>query len=323
MQRSESTCTLILLTYNQVSTVAEAVQAALAQSGPAIEIVITDDASRDGTFEAAEQAVAGYSGPHKVILNRNPENLGLAGNVEKGHALSTGALIVAAAGDDISLPQRCERIVKRFQKTGAQLVCSYAKVIDPDGNPLEGDFTTATFYRPHDLAEVARSKALYIGATGAWRRSLYERYGPMEPNAYEDLVLGFRAALENGVEVIEEPLVKYRLGFGITSSDLYQTDIDAFERQRRRSFDAYAAIITQRLKDAETFGLPPTSPVWGILKKQLVKGRLGQAYFSPDRSQFKREAIKHPLLALYTLHSETRKRKKVLRRAAAGSSPNA
>ena len=137
---AEPSVSLIMLTYNQSAYVAGAVESALAQEGAPIEIVITDDCSRDDTFAIIEKTVAGYAGPHKVIVNRNPEKLGLAGNIDMAHRLSSGDILIAAAGDDMSLPQRANRIRAAFGTHQPSLLCSYADVIGPDGAPIAALF---------------------------------------------------------------------------------------------------------------------------------------------------------------------------------------
>lgn len=304
----------VLLTYNQADTVAEAVESALAQECPPMEIVISDDFSIDSTFDVAEKTVEGYSGPHTVILNRNEQNLGLAGNIARAHQISSGDVIIAAAGDDASFPHRSMRIMEKFETGGPCLVCSYAQVVGPDGMKMPGNFQTAAFYSSTDLEKAARSKSLYIGATGAWHRMLYEKYGPLDPETYEDLVLGFRAALEGNIGVIEEELVKYRLGQGITSLERYHTDAKAFGSLREKAFVAKQAIMQQRIKDTEIFGLAENSPVWRILEKEAIKAALGLAFYQNRRSGFVLKSLSNPLLGLYTWHSESRKKRKMLRR---------
>lgn len=308
---------LVLLTYNQSATVAEAVQSALGQIGDPIEIVITDDCSTDATFDVVQKTVRDYRGPHKVILNRNSENLGLAGNVNKAHDLSSGDIIIAAAGDDISLPLRATRIRDAFRQTKAMLVCSFADVIDMNGQPVVGEFHNALFYRDFDLAKVARSKSLYIGATGAWHRDAFERYGPLGPDCYEDVVMGFRAALENKVHVIREALVKYRLGHGLTSSDRYFTDIDAYRKRRLNGCVANKAVMLQRIKDSATAGFDENADVMRILRKEVIKADLGIACHTPG--EFRKHALTHPFLALSIWHSERRRITKMQKQIAQNS----
>lgn len=314
MDDNALSCSYMLLTYNQEKTVAAAVQSALEQTGLAIEIVISDDCSVDGTFEVIKKTVADYNGPHRIILNRNDSNLGLAGNIAKAHEISTGDVIIAAAGDDMSFPQRSQRIMDVFANEHPLLVCSYANVIGPDDQDIPGNSRTALFYHTTDLNKVARSKSLYIGATGAWHRKLYEKYGPLDPDAYEDLVLGFRAALENRISVIQEELVNYRLGSGLTSSDNYFEDIASFQTRRMKGFVANQAIMRQRLKDAKTFKLPSNSKVWKILRKNSAKGNLGLSYYQDSTFEFILKSLRHPLFGLSIWYSEKRRERKMQRR---------
>ncbi|MEI7947344.1 MAG: glycosyltransferase family A protein, partial [bacterium] len=103
-----------LFTYNQEPFIREAVEGALAQTYSPLEIILSDDCSTDRTFDNMQQMLADYKGPHKIILNRNDVNLGLAAHVNKVFSLAKGELFIMAAGDDVSLPQRTERIVTEW-----------------------------------------------------------------------------------------------------------------------------------------------------------------------------------------------------------------
>jgi glycosyltransferase involved in cell wall biosynthesis len=102
---------IIMLTYNQQDFVADAIRAALAQQCEPVEILISDDCSPDGTWEVIQQVVKGYAGPHTVRLNRNPRNQGVNAHLWSCVQRTSGDIIVAAAGDDISEPDRVRRII--------------------------------------------------------------------------------------------------------------------------------------------------------------------------------------------------------------------
>ena len=264
----------ILLTYNQQDTVCEAVGSILAQEGLTLEIVISDDCSADNTFELVKSTVKGYRGPHKIILNRNSQNLGIAGNLDKAHQLSSGKIIIVGAGDDISYPHRSQRILEVFKSSDPLLVCSFASIIDQNHNPIssQGEIHQALFYNNNwDLYQAALSNSLYIGATGAWKRSLYERYGPIEPIAFEDLIMGFRAALENRVSMIDEKLIEYRLG-GESNLAMNNESYSQFLISQQKKYNMLQAVFTQRIKDAYHYGLNEKSTVMRIL--QMKKDRI-------------------------------------------------
>lgn len=316
MSITDRTYSYCLLTYNQAATVADAVASALAQDCPALEIVISDDCSTDDTFAVIESTLAGYIGPHRIVLSRNPKNYGLAGNIARIHELSTGDVIIVAAGDDVSMSQRSAQIMAAFAAEDPLLVCSHAVVMDQNGIELPGNFHRAAFYRPWTLAKVAKSNALYIGATGAWARELYTKYGPMNPDAYEDLVFGFRAALEGRVCVLNERLVHYRLGLGITSLESSLANAAGFTAHRAKSHRVAAAVLEQRTTDALTSGLPQSSHILHVIRKAEARAVIGLAFCEGQHRKTACLALRHPLLALDVFLTETRKLRKFKRRLA-------
>src|SRR5688572_20785087 len=127
--------TFYVITYNQSRFVREAVESALAQTCSPIEILLSDDCSTDDTFEIIQETVKGYSGPHTIILNRNERNLGLSEHLNRIHELASGALIIAADGDDVSDPQRTKRCVEAWLKNGKPAaLASSVSCIDAAGN---------------------------------------------------------------------------------------------------------------------------------------------------------------------------------------------
>ncbi len=65
---------VLLIAYNQERVIADAVRSVLAQTWQPVEIIISDDCSRDGTYAAIEATVRDYTGPHRVITRRNTVN---------------------------------------------------------------------------------------------------------------------------------------------------------------------------------------------------------------------------------------------------------
>ena len=73
--------TMMLIAYNQAASVGAAIAGALAQTYEPLEILVSDDASSDGTHAAMRAAVAGYAGPHRVMVLRNDANLGIGAHL--------------------------------------------------------------------------------------------------------------------------------------------------------------------------------------------------------------------------------------------------
>ncbi|MCA9494687.1 MAG: glycosyltransferase family 2 protein, partial [Myxococcales bacterium] len=110
--------TFFVVAFNQEAFVREAIAGAFAQTWEPLQIVLSDDASKDGTFAIMEEMAAAYDGPHRVVLNRNPTNLGIGEHVNACMALAEGELIVGSAGDDVSLPHRVQRLYEAWLASG-------------------------------------------------------------------------------------------------------------------------------------------------------------------------------------------------------------
>ncbi|MDD3575814.1 glycosyltransferase [Halothiobacillus sp.] len=210
--------TYALFTYNQEKFIRDAVRSALDQTYTPLQIIISDDSSTDGTFDLIKEETANYSGPHELILNRNPINIGLIGHINKIFDISEGEFIIAAAGDDISLPSRTSEIVAEFKDTRALVIHHLAIAMDNESQVKD------TVLPPKELlnksiARAAWSQSIYLGATGAWNKEIYRLFGSIKNNdAYEDQVLGFRAMLHDRLHFINKPLLYYRTGSGISNT---------------------------------------------------------------------------------------------------------
>lgn len=182
-----------------------------------MEIILSDDASLDRTFEIMTALAQAYVGPHSVIVNRNEQNLGLIRHVEHAVGLSSGALLVAMAGDDVSAPDRASKLLAAWQAHRERTAILHSKLaaMDSSGTPTPTPPDIAMKYevigRP--LEHVIAKTSAINGATAAWTRDLFERFGPLvERNALEDTVLAFRALLLGGeIIFLADPLVQYRV----------------------------------------------------------------------------------------------------------------
>jgi len=211
--------TFALIAYNQEKYVADAIAAAFSQTYSHLEIILSDDCSSDGTFEVMRHAVEEYRGPHRVVLNRNPINLNIGGHVNVIADLATAEFIVLAAGDDVSIPFRTEKLVQQWNALGRP-----PAVLFSDFEPIDGESKVVTLngeklYRgPFLLDNMARGEIRVLGATTAITKNVFSLFPPLNSDVrYEDKILPFRALLLGGVVVlIEEKLVKYRIDGGIS-----------------------------------------------------------------------------------------------------------
>lgn len=213
-ESSRPLVSMLLIAYNQQHTIRAAIDAAFAQDHSPLEIVISDDASGDDTFAVMQAKVAAYTGPHRVILNRNARNLGIGAHLSHAASLCRGELLVVAAGDDISLPQRCRSVADAWLAAGRQpdLIAAPLQDIDADGH-VHATIVPSDLGRYRDLRDWVAERPHVIGAAQAWTRRLFERFGPLpEGIVAEDLIMVFRAIGAGGAISLREPLVQYRRG---------------------------------------------------------------------------------------------------------------
>lgn len=121
--------------FNGERFVAEAIESILAQTFEDLEIVISDNASTDGTEEICR---AYAEKDERVRYVRSRENLGAAYNFNQTFHLSSGTYFKWAAHDDVLLPEFLERCVEGLD-ADPSVVASYTRwaPIDETGNPAE------------------------------------------------------------------------------------------------------------------------------------------------------------------------------------------
>ena len=206
--------TFFVSAYRQESMVRAAVESAFAQTWTPLEIILSDDCSPDGTYRVMEEMAAAYDGPHRVVLNRNPANLHIPGHIDRIMALATGAFVVQNAGDDVSEPDRTERLVAAWLGSGGRVkaVHSAKRRIDAEGRDLGLVPEREPLDRHTPLQLLTRPPDIY-GAAMGWSREVFDVFGPLGPKTLlEDYPICLRAATLGEVAYLPEPLLRYRVG---------------------------------------------------------------------------------------------------------------
>ncbi len=209
--KSNLLVTVALLAYNQEKFIFEAVSSILSQNYYPLQIIISDDCSTDDTYSIASKLVKEYNGSHQIVLNRNNKNMGIGNHVNRIMELAEGELIVGAAGDDISFPDRVTEIVDMWLVTGKKYrsICSDMLIINEAGNEIAKLPAIEPVIFDRVLYPVSR---WMNGAAHSWHKSLFEIFGPLRGDVVsEDKVIGFRSLLTGQrIGYLDKPLVKYR-----------------------------------------------------------------------------------------------------------------
>lgn len=280
-----------MLAYNQENFVRDAVECAFAQDLDGLEIILSDDCSTDGTYRIMQEMAEAYDGPNTVRVNRNAKNLGVNNHINFLVDMASADICIPFPGDDTSQSHRVSRLLEVMDRDDALLVHSDATTMDAKGDRTEAWHKMALFYSSTDPVQAAASDALYLGATAAYRRELFTKYGPLPSysKAFEDLITGFRAALEGRVSYIDEPLVSYRNDVGISNAmnSRYRLDTMREAKQRREvKVTSRKVLMEQRIKDAKTFGLTDSDEILQVLKAELEKVKLRGEFYQRSTVPF-------------------------------------
>jgi cellulose synthase/poly-beta-1,6-N-acetylglucosamine synthase-like glycosyltransferase len=200
--------TFAVFAYNQAKYIRQAVEGAFDQNYEPLEIILSDDASSDETFEIMCEMAAVYSGPHAVRVRKNEKNLGVLGHILTVAREAEGEFIVVAAGDDISFPQRVQELVPFFDSEQVGAVWSQDVLINDRGELIDIDEL-----RLEKRRRWHRFSACWIlGATAAYRTSFLKILSlPSEPIFMEDVVFEALLSFFNGKsKFTETSLIKYR-----------------------------------------------------------------------------------------------------------------
>jgi glycosyltransferase involved in cell wall biosynthesis len=249
--------TLAVLAYRQASFIEAAVHSVLAQECEPIEILLSDDASPDTTYEQMQRLAAQYRGPHQLVVRRNPRNLGIGEHFNEVMRAARGQLIVVMAGDDLSLPDRVARVAAAWDASAQRLDLIASHLIDMDhGGADLGVVKVDDLAQWRSVDDWAQHRPYIVGAAHAITRRAFERFGPIGPQvAHEDQVNVLRALCGGGACTLDIPLVRYRHG-GV-SHGMRDFSGERFMAWTRRQTLEHVALHEQWLRDARTARCEP------------------------------------------------------------------
>jgi alpha-1,3-rhamnosyltransferase len=127
---------VVVVTYNSSKYVPETLESVKAQTYSNIELIITDDCSKDNTVEVCNQWLEKNKTRFvNIHLVTTKKNTGIPGNCNRGLNASKGELLKFIAGDDVILPGFIEQSQKEFQKdNNIAVTYTNARIIDEKSN---------------------------------------------------------------------------------------------------------------------------------------------------------------------------------------------
>lgn len=205
--------TLGVPVYNAERYLAGCLDALLAQDYTDFEIVISDNASTDGTWEICQRYAAADP---RIRLYRNKHNLGGHANFARVVELARGELFKWAAYDDVCLPGYVRACVEALDTAGPHTVLTYPQtvLIDEQGETI-GPYADRMDLRDQRawrrVAGVARHISLCHAHFGVFRIDALRRTGLIRPYLSSDYTLVAEVAALGEIHEVHEPLFMRRV----------------------------------------------------------------------------------------------------------------
>jgi glycosyltransferase involved in cell wall biosynthesis len=270
--------------YNATKYLEESFRSLLAQDFTDFELIVSDNASTDRTWEICERFAA--TDP-RVRLHRNDRNLGVAANFNRVARVARGELFKWLAYDDLMEPTFLRECVAELDRSDARTVLAYprTRLID-DAGQLVSEY--------EDKLDIRKRFAFRRVGAVAWRwnhcnplygvirRDALMRTGLERPYVSGDVPLLFELALQGEFHEVPERLFLRR--FHAASS---RDNTEAFyhaNASRRRSFPRWLtprilsvllnadAPVAVRWSSAASF-----LSVWGLRNARSLVGKCYRA----------------------------------------------
>ena len=243
---------VILLAYRQEGFISAAMDSLLNQEMAPHEVIVVDDCSSDSTAEIIEKFIVSKGQCWHFI--RKDVNGGLIAAIRSALSLASGDVVIFAAGDDISEPKRVIKTVEYFgSHTDIFGLIFGASVMDTGGR-LTGKTVNCPLRLPAQLSVTSPVGNDFMpglhacGAASAFRREVFDNFGPVRDDVYaDDRVHIFRAILLGGCTLLPDVMVRWR----DHGANLSFISGRARGPHLVKYFDGCAAVIEQHLQDLE------------------------------------------------------------------------
>jgi glycosyltransferase involved in cell wall biosynthesis len=260
--------TVLIGAYENERTVARAVASILEQTEHHLELIVIDDGSRDGSSEAAREAIG--SDPRGRVM-RLEENLGIARSLNAGLEAAAAPFVAIQDADDYSAPNRLEReFAVLAAESDVAVVGSRMQEVDEAGRPLR----PRTSFAVGDVGPVLPRFNPIPNGSAMLRRDAARAAGGYDPRYRyaTEYDLWLRLAEQHRLVALDEELCTRVMGTGNVAARAERAQlaeglaIRLRALRRRRTLQGASGL----LRPAFSYALP--MPV-----KRALRERRGQA----------------------------------------------
>lgn len=217
---------VVIPNYNYGHYLKQAINSALGQSYPHVEVIVVDDGSTD-----CSEAVLHSYGNQLRCFRQQRQGVSAARN--RGIQECRGELVAFLDADDLWHPEKLARQVERLRNPRVGIVFCGIQYINPDGQPLGISVAGLSGQVLKEIALLRWPGAPGIGSTALIRKDCFRQSGcfDTELSTSADWDLWRRIACHYEIDTVDEPLICYRLH----GSSMHR-NVAAFEHDMRRAF---------------------------------------------------------------------------------------
>jgi glycosyltransferase involved in cell wall biosynthesis len=212
---------VIIPCLNRETLVGDAIESALNQTHPNLEIIIVDDGSTDGTGKVVQR----YTGSGKVRYLRHEVNKGIPTARNTGIRNSLGDYVAFLDSDDLWLPNKIEVQLRAFsQDTTGQVGMIWTDAYYVHASAAANSRTSGVILPPdfdrftnNELLKLLVLRNVVIGGTSMVRRSCFDKVGLLDEDLRgggDDYDLWLRLAPHFKFRYVPTPLAVVRLHSG-------------------------------------------------------------------------------------------------------------
>ena len=215
--------TVIVPSFNHDRFVRETIASVWAQTYDRVELIVVDDASRDGSADVIERA----RHERDFVFLRNETNLGLNPSLERAIGHATGEYVSVVASDDLLEPTKLADQVEFLTRGGWDGVFSDGWLLHPDGRrtPLGHDRLAPRF------ADGSALRHLYTCDTegpllqsGLFRTSMWRDLAPVRRSfGSDDWALSISMVRSYRIGFLDRRLFVYRQHTANTFRQFWRT----------------------------------------------------------------------------------------------------
>lgn len=214
MNHKEPLVSIIAACYNHAPFVVEALESIRSQTYGNIELIITDDGSKDDSVAIINQWIAQHNMDCTFIVNE--KNEGICKTFNKGLACCHGKYFQVIACDDVMLPHKIQEQVAVLEAAKEEVAVVYtdAIVINEHSEIIQNSFDDFWGFKkeqPQNMLESLIQQNTIIAPSSLVRLAIVNQIGQFDEQlCYEDWDMWLRLVRDYQFIKMKEPLVKYR-----------------------------------------------------------------------------------------------------------------